>query len=186
MKKYAVILLGVALLSACNKTGIVPDQPHTQKIYRAADSSQPPSKQLSLPDAQFEHKLSQAMRDQEQQIKVSLQKSVDPEEEGLPKSLAQWMAAIEKGGGKVNYEPITSEMSPIFFVLGAVFLVSAVSTLWNERDAHAQDEPVVTNQYDMAKKYNARLCYQRDDNLVTKVVFIDRETTHDKTPACTE
>jgi len=171
MKKYAVILLSVALLSACTMG------------HKDDAGPSPDSKQLSLPDGQFDHKLSQAMRDQEQQIKVSLQKSVDPEDEGLPKSLVHWMAAIEKGGGKVNYEPITSEMSPILLALGAVFLVSA---LWNERDAQAQDEPVVTNQYDLAKKYNARLCYQRDDNLVSKVVFIDRETTDDTTPACTE
>jgi hypothetical protein len=161
MKKYGVILLGVALLSACTNIMGLRDEP-------------PPSSQsnvLSLSDADFDHKLSRAMRTQEKKIKVLLPTGIDPEEERMPKPLEQWMATIQESGGKMNYEPDEKLMDGGLLILGGVFLITAIINEFQ-------------NQYDAAKNYNARLCYQRDDNMVSKIVFVDRDQIDDKTPVC--
>lgn len=160
MKNLSFIFMFLILVSACGPEKQTP-----------SSSDQPMPKELTFTEASsFDQELSTAMRSGEL-VAVKLPESVDPDEGEMPPQLNQWIVAVNKQGGKVDYEPITSDMSLEDVVLKAFSVVGD----WLQ----GQD----TEKYAPAKNYNARLCYQRDNNLVTKIVFVDKNS-HDK-PVCT-
>jgi hypothetical protein len=166
MKNLLFIFMFLILLSACGLN----IKPSGQK---GGSSDQPMPKELTFTEASsFDQELSTAMRSGEL-VAVVLPKSVDPDVEpdkgGMPPQLKPWIAAVEKQGGKVDYEPITADMDLGDFVLKTF---SVIGEWFKEEEKYAS-----------AKNYNARLCYQRDNNLVTKIVFVDK-SSHDK-PVCT-
>ncbi len=108
-----------------------------------------------------------------QQVEVSLPTSIDPEEGEMPTKLEKWIAAIEFNGGKVNYEPLTDMSSGIALYNIPFKTQQELNSKWYEEYKKQQ------SLYHVAKNYDARLCYQRDNNIVTKVVFIKRSDSNE-------
>jgi hypothetical protein len=176
MKNLLFIFMFLILLSACATTNQseqeAQDGTFTEKSSFAGSRSM--SKELTFTeDSSFDEELSTAMRSGEL-VAVKLPKSVDPDEGEMPPQLKPWIAAVEKQGGKVDYEPMEGDMTELKDVVLQAF--SFVGDWFKKQEIEEE-------KYASAKNYNARLCYQRDDNLVTKIVFVDK-SSHDK-PVCT-
>jgi hypothetical protein len=172
MKNLLFIFMFLILLSACATTNQseqeAQDGTFTEKSSFAGSRSM--SKELTFTeDSSFDEELLTAMRSGEL-VAVKLPKSVDPDKGEMPPQLKPWIAAVEKQGGKVDYEPITGDMAGLEDLILKAFSVFGD---WFKKE----------EKYASAKNYNARLCYQRDDNLVTKIVFVDKSNP-DK-PVCT-
>jgi hypothetical protein len=133
----------------------------------------------------FDNTLSEAMQGQTGQIEVSLTKSVDPDQGEMPPQLSKWLAAIEDNGGEIHYEPLVDEMSfkKDEDITNSLlnYSLQALNTIreWWYKE-YQEEQP----KYQWAKNYNARLCYRRDDNLVTKVVFVERSKSSQNEQAC--
>ncbi|OAD22462.1 hypothetical protein THIOM_001734 [Candidatus Thiomargarita nelsonii] len=156
------------LLSACGPN-IKPPAPE-KSAGTGSDQSMP--KELAFTEEEsFDEQLSTAMQSGET-VTVVLPKSIDPEEEDeMPSQLKSWIAAVKDQGGMVDYEPIAGDLSSENIDLHP--FSSLVKWLF----------PDTEEKYASAKNYNARFCYQRDNNLVTKIVFVDKSSP-DK-PVCT-
>jgi len=132
----------------------------------------------------FDNVLSEAMQGQTGQIEVSLTKSVDPDQGEMPPQLSKWLAAIEDNGGEIHYEPLVDEMNLAGDDIANTLLnyslqaFDAIRQWWYKE--YQEEQP----KYQWTKNYNARLCYRRDDNLVTKVVFVERSKSSQNEQAC--
>jgi hypothetical protein len=132
----------------------------------------------------FDNVLSEAMQGQTGQIEVSLTKSVDPDQGEMPPQLSKWLAAIEDNGGEILYEPLVDEMNlagdDIANTLRNYSLqaLNAIRQWWYKE--YQEEQP----KYQWAKNYNARLCYRRNENLVTKIVFVARSKMDPKKAFC--
>ena len=128
----------------------------------------------SPPSPSFDDELSKAMCHY-QQVEVSLPTSIDPDEGEMPAELEKWIAAIEFNGGKVNYEPLKGDSSLAFLmIIGISFKAYEFKSIWYEeyKEQHSQ--------YNVAKNYDARLCYEINTILVTKIVFIKRSDSNER------
>lgn len=170
MKNLLIIFMFLILLSACGLN----INPSAQK-GAVSSSDQPMPKELTFTEASsFDEELSTAMRSSEL-VAVKLPESVDPDEGEMPPQLNQWIAAVKKQDGRVDYEPMEGDMGDR--VLEDVLQAFSFVGDWFKK------QEIEEEKYASAKNYNARLCYQRDDNLVTKIVFVDKSNP-DK-PVCT-
>ncbi|HEC83743.1 MAG: hypothetical protein DRR08_24695 [Candidatus Parabeggiatoa sp. nov. 2] len=183
MKKIVVILTFM-VLSACETPphhqggdSSVSKQTTSTSSYR----NWPSSPKLNFPSSSFDDDLSKAMRGQTEQIEVSLAKSVDPDKGEIPEQLIQWLAAIEDSGGKIDYEPLGGDMSVIGAIALLHFTLQALEMIGEWYQEYQEEK---TTKYAVAEKYNARLCYRRDDNLVTKIVFVARNKSDPEKPFC--
>ena len=115
-------------------------------------------------------RLLEALQNKSEQVGVLLGKSVDPDNEMLLDELNKWITAIEESDGKAYYEPWNSPQGllPINLVVFSLQVPNLAKQQWY-KDYKKQQQ-----KYASAKNYDARLCYRRDDNLVTKIVFIER------------
>jgi hypothetical protein len=166
MKNLLFIFTFLILLSACGGQNI------QNSGYEKTSSVQSTPKELSfIEDSSFDEALSKAMRSGKV-VTVTLPTSVEPELGEMPQQLDQWLAFIKENGGDVHYEPLNSDMG-----FGDWFMKLLP---WTVKELFPYGEP----KYKPAKNYNARLCYQRDDNLVTRIVFVGRN--HSDQPVCLE
>jgi hypothetical protein len=184
MMKKIVVILTFMVLSACETP------PHhqggdssvsEQTISTSPTRSWPSSPKLNFPSPSFDDDLSKAMRGQTEQIEVSLAKSVDPEKGEMPEQLMQWLAAIEDNGGKIDYEPLGADMSVIGAIALLHFTLQALDMIGEWYQEYQEEK---TTKYAVAEKYDARLCYRRDDNLVTNIVFVARSKRDPETAFC--
>jgi len=180
MKPILLTLTLTALLSACAGPGTIHTQPPTGpngKQNRSWGVPPPSATKINLPNPSFEQDLSKALARQPKQVVVSLANSVDPENGEMPAPLNPWLAAIEDSGGRVDYEPLAEDMSPFLLLPLVLYAIDLGSNLYQEYQQQ-------TDQYAAAQKYHARVCYRRDDNLVSKIVFVDRDHSDPKKPVC--
>jgi len=138
----------------------------------------PPFSEIPLTEPpEFDIELAQAMGKSTRQIIIPLPESIDPDEGEMPEQLAKWIAFIEENEGSVDYEPVASDMSGDLPELISVLMEEICDWFEGLCDAEKPEEQI----YQPAKKYHARLCYRRDDNLVTKIVFVERSLNLEKT-----
>ena len=186
MKHFLFILFVLALVNAClsPNTGTVKPPSNgesSEPINRNRgleefpfDSGKHLSSQLTLdnqnPAPLFEEELLKRMKKPLPEIKVALTESIEPKEEGeIPEQLYKWLDAVTNTGGKIEYEPISGDMG-----IGTTLalLTFAFKTYDYLRQKYLEQKQREREQ--LAKNYHVRFCYRRDDNLVTKVVFLDR------------
>jgi hypothetical protein len=168
MKPTLLTLTFTALLSACVGSGNNPTEPvKRDRSWGVPPPSSSSSTNIDLSDPNFKQKLSKALTNQPEKVVVPLPNSVDPEKGEMPKPLNPWLAAIEESGGRVYYEPLAEDMSPFLLLPLVLYVIDLGSNLY-------QDYQKETDEYAAVQNYNARVCYRRDDNLVTKIVFVDR------------
>jgi hypothetical protein len=119
----------------------------------------------------FEVELSSAMGTANK-IEVNLPTDIDFENNEMPQPLAKWLAAIDKTGGQLKYEAIKKEMiaaTTLVTLLGlSLETLKFVKKWYDEYQAQKSRDEI-------AKNYDARLCYQEDNDLVSKVVFVKRD-----------
>jgi len=190
MNKYLFILPLVISLSACDLAEMVKPSPTPKPTifstqsklqpglpYRPQDN--PASKLSYTEEPSFDTDLSSAMGKPYDTIDVKLPKDIDPDEGEMPRQLNKWLAAIEAGGGEVKYEPLQNDMS-----LGlALTLISLSFKAYEFINEFRKTYQTQQSLYSAAERYDARLCFRQDDNLVSKVVFVKRDQAAEK--ACT-
>ncbi|KHD10871.1 hypothetical protein PN36_06105 [Candidatus Thiomargarita nelsonii] len=164
MKNLLLVFMFLTLLSACG----APNNFKPQAYEKSAVLAQSMPKELTFTEeSSFDKQLSTAMQSGET-VTVVLPKSIEPEDE-MPSQLQRWIAAVKDQGGMVDYEPIAADMTSANIEL---FPFSVFGWFFSDTE----------EKYASANNYNARFCYQRDDNLVTKIVFVDKSSP-DK-PVC--
>jgi len=184
MKKHLFLLVPVALLSACNLLEVImPAKEKPRETQPLSVSAVQPSSDLDFdndnPDPKFDSDLSNAMHRYDK-ITVALASRVDPDEGEMPYQLNKWMAAVKESGGKVDYEPETDDMS----VMLAVSLIGVVLKGYELGSAWYKEYQEEQSRYKIAEKYDARYCYRKDDNMVTKIVFVERDNRDSKKAFC--
>lgn len=185
MKTYVVILLALGV-SGCvsNPPNSQPSDNKTISLPNTGNAEKATSEIPFTPEPAFDEDLSEAMDEKTEQIEVALTESVDPDQGEMPVQLNKWLTAIEESGGKIHYEPLPEPMnltnnfdvnSLLNFSLQAF---SVFRQYWYQE--YQEERP----KYQAAEKYDARLCYQRDDNLVSKIVFVERDKSTTNTKTC--
>ncbi len=160
MKKILFSFTIITLLNAC---AIIPDPVNMP--------GEPLQLTITLTEPPIDSdKLFKALHNQSEQVGVLLGKSIDPDNEMLLDELNKWITAIEENGGKAYYEPWNSPQGllPINLVVFSLQIPNLAKQQWYKEYKKQKQK------YNPAKNYDARLCYRRDDNLVTKIVFIER------------
>jgi len=160
MKKIRFIFMVLAFLSACGSDNIIESPEPSIEPVTITFSGLP----------EDEDKLSEALLQKSEQVGVLLGKGINPDNEMLLDELNKWITAVKESGGKVHYEPWHSLQGiiPINLVVFSLQVPKLAEQKWYK------DYQANKPKYDLAKKYDARLCYRRDDNLVTKIVFVER------------
>jgi len=113
-------------------------------------------------------------------IKVKLPRPVEPEKEGLqPITLAEVIAAVKESGGKVDYEPIKTDMGGMVPVL----IYMAASVIYQWLNSGGVTVTAVQSRFPQASRFDARMCYHEQNNKVTTIVLIPRG--EEKKAVCT-
>jgi hypothetical protein len=185
MKTFFVILLALGV-SGCvsNPPNSQPSDNKTISLPNTGETEKASSEIPFTPEPAFDDDLSEAMDEKTGQIEVALTESVDPDQGEMPVQLNKWLAAIEESGGKIHYEPLPEPMNLTsnFDVNSLLnFSLQAFSIFRQHWYQEYQEE---RPKYQAAEKYDARLCYHRDDNLVSKIVFVERGKSTTNTKTC--
>jgi len=162
MKNFLFFFALLVFLSACDSTSHRP--------------SEPPPKAPSLPftdSDDFDDDLSKTLQ-ASGKVEIQLASSIEPDAGEMPERLDKWLAVIQKSGGSQDYEAIDDSMGG-----GLPSVLMPFKTIYDGITAWFEEK-----MYQPAKQYNARLCYRRDDNLVSKIVFIERSKSHSDVRVC--
>jgi len=164
MKNFLFVFALIVFLSAClTPTTIpLPDEPPNIP-FKDSDN--------------FDNLLSNTMRQNLQasgKVEVQLASRIEPDEGEMPKRLDKWLAVIKKSGGNQDYEAIDDSMAG---ALPAILM--PFEAIYEDISGWFEEK-----MYQPAKQYNVRLCYRRDDNLVSKIVFIERSKSNPDLRVC--
>jgi len=186
MKKKLFLLVPVALLSACNLLEVIKpskEEPKKTQLSVSSVSAVQPSSDIDFnndsPDPKFDSHLSNAMHRYDK-ITVALASRVDPDEGEMPYQLNKWVTAVKESGGEIDYEPETDDMSAML----VVGLISVALKGYELGSAWYKEYQEEQSRYKIAEKYDARYCYRKDDNMVTKIVFIERDNRDSEKAFC--
>jgi len=163
MKKFLFAFALIVFLNACDSTRLHHEQPP------------PPTKPPTLPftdSDDFDEYLSKTLL-ASGKVEIQLASSIEPDAGEMPERLDKWLAVIQKSGGSQDYEAIDDSMGGLPSVLMPFEAIYDGIIAWLEE-----------RMYQPAKQYNARLCYRRDDNLVSKIVFIERNQSNSDLRVC--
>jgi hypothetical protein len=134
-------------------------------------SSGPPKSDLQFVDLQgFDRDLYGSLSAPLPQVDVAFYDRITPST--MPDRLQTWMAAVEKGGGKVTIVP----PKPTVTAKDPFLLISIVTSLWSA--SKMAREMSTKAQFAAAEAYDAQILLKHDDrgdSVVDKVVFVQRK-----------
>lgn len=134
-------------------------------------SSGPPKPDLQFVDLQgFDRDLYSSLSAPLPKVDVAFYDRITPST--MPDRLQTWMAAVEKGGGKVTIVP----PKPSVTAKDLFLLISIVTSLWSA--SKMAKEMSTKAQFAAAEAYDAQILLKQDDKggqVVDKVVFVQRK-----------
>lgn len=168
---FMLTFLAILAIGGCLDKTTQPTNPIPNGGTKAPIS--PPAEIQLTESPEFDTKLAQEMGKPTKRIIIPLPESIDPDEGEMPEQLAKWIAFIKENEGNVDYEPLAADMSAGEDLQNLISVFMEEICGWFEGLCEAE-KPQEQQIYQPAENYHARLCYRRDDNLVTKIVFVER------------
>ncbi len=181
MKKLLLTLTVISSLSAClsnqpiQPTQSPPTSSSTTSGGGTSSGSPPSGAAITLNDGAFDVKLSTGMNQGQEPIAVSLGKDIEPEKGEMPSQMQAWLGAIEATGGEVKREPFTEE--EMFLGAVAAAILAPLAQYLVEQMIAKYQQSQAQSQYQPAQNYHARVCYDKKSYLVSKVVFVRRDSS---------